>query len=253
MYKIPANTLFLGKNLVFMPECHSTNTFALQLCQETPFPAEGTVVIAARQAQGRGQQGNDWEAEPGKNFTLSMILYPTFLAITNQFYLNIFTALAIQDYLQQKSCANVRIKWPNDVFIGEKKVCGILIENQLKRNLLANTVIGIGLNMNQRQFAVKSATSLGLVLDREFELKDELEILLGRIEARFLQLRHGEFDRLMKDYLKAMLWINEMHIFHAGGVYFEGSIRGIDQSGRLRVAVGNDEKAYGTREISYVQ
>lgn len=253
MYKIPAKTLFMGKNLVFMPNCHSTNTFAWELCQESTPAAEGTVVITDSQGEGRGQRGKSWITEPGKNFTFSLILTPGFLAINDQFYLNIFVALAIEDYLRQKGCTDVRIKWPNDVYAGEKKICGILIENQLRGNQLASTVIGIGLNINQRRFEVESATSLGLVLDREFSLEEELEILLGRIEARFLQLRHGELGRLKEDYLRSMYWLNEMHTFRSNGRDFVGTICGLDQSGRLRVAVGKAEKVFGTREISYIR
>lgn len=254
MYKIPANTLFLGKNLLFMPECHSTNTFALDLCQQSLPIADGTVVITDNQTSGRGQRGNNWEVEPGRNLTFSVILKPTFLAVNLQFYLNIFTSLAIHDYLREKGCLRMAIKWPNDVFINEKKVSGILIENQVHGNLLANTVVGIGLNINQAQFLeLKNATSLGLILNREFDLQSELEILLTMLEARYLQLRQGHLSGLMADYLRAMYWINEAHTFGSNGQTFEGIICGVDESGRLKLRINHEEKVFGMKEISYLR
>lgn len=243
----------MGKNVVFMPECHSTNSFAMELCQQSISTAEGTVVITAHQTAGRGQRGNTWQAEQGKNLTFSTILKPTNLAVNDHFYLNIFTSLAIYDYLRGKGCSRISIKWPNDVYINEKKVCGILIENQLFGNLFSNTVIGIGLNVNQMQFEVNSATSLGLALDREFELATELEILLGSLEVRYLQLRQNDLEGLMEDYVRVMYWLNEEHTFHSEDCFFEGTICGVDQTGRLRVKIREAEKVFGMKEISYVR
>ena len=120
MYKIPANTLFTGKNLVFVPDCPSTNTLALEISQQSPVK-EGTVVITDQQTAGKGQRGNTWEAEPRQNLTFSLILKPTFLAVNKQFYLNIVICLALKDYLRQKTSGPVHIKWPNDILVHQKK------------------------------------------------------------------------------------------------------------------------------------
>ncbi len=253
MYKIPANTLFLGKNLVFMPECHSTNTFALQLCQHPTSIAEGTVVITDHQTAGRGQRGNVWLAEPGLNLTFSIILKPAFLAVSDQFYLNIFTSLAIQDYLKERGCKDVAIKWPNDILIGEKKICGILIENQISGSRISHTVIGIGLNINQRTFAMDTATSLRLNIDREYELQDELGLLLSFIEARYLQIKQNHLAMLKVAYIDNLYKIGEKRRFLANDKYFEGIICGIDESGRLRVKINGEERSFGFKEISYVR
>jgi len=253
LHKILANTLFMGKNLVFMPECHSTNSLALNLCQQSPFIAEGTVVITANQTAGRGQRGNTWDSEPGMNLTFSIILRPNFLATINLFYLNIFSALAIHDYLSEKGCASVFIKWPNDIYVADKKICGLLVENQIQGNELNGSVIGIGLNINQRHFVIENATSLSLVLDRQVGLQEELEILLSKIEARYLQLRAGKFSSLMENYLGVMYWLNEVHSFTAFGDTFKGTICGVDQNGKLRVRIKDDERVFETKEIRYEQ
>ncbi len=254
MYKIPAITLFIGKNLVFMPECHSTNTFALDLCQQPSTPADGTVIITANQSAGRGQRGSDWQAEPGKNLTFSIILKPHFLNITDQFYLNIFSSLSIRDYLINHECAGVSIKWPNDIYLCDKKVCGILIENQLSGGQLISTVLGVGLNINQQSFELPSATSLAIHKHQTFDLSQELETLLYLTESRYLQLRQRRLSSLMSDYLDSLYWLNEEHTFENSTLgQFTGTIVGIAKSGQLRMLVDGREVLFGVKEFAYVE
>ena len=251
MYKIPANTLFTGKNLVFVPDCPSTNTLALEISQQSPVK-EGTVVITDEQTAGKGQRGNTWEAEPRQNLTFSVILKPTFLAVNKQFYLNIVICLALKDYLRQKTSGPVHIKWPNDILVHQKKISGILIENQLQGNLISNSVAGIGLNMNQKAFRAATATSLSLVTGQDFVLGDELSTVLGCIESRYLQLRQGEYGILMDLYLGGMYRRHEKHAFAADGVAFEGVIEDVDEWGKLRIKTDDGVRSFGVKEIQYL-
>jgi BirA family transcriptional regulator, biotin operon repressor / biotin---[acetyl-CoA-carboxylase] ligase len=153
LYKIPVGTLFLGKNLLILPECPSTNTFAAELDQAGQAP-DGTVVITHHQTSGRGQRGNTWESGTGLNLTFSAVVQPVFLTATSQLHLNKAVALAVHDVVatyvsenekkekkEKKGPAGqaTRVKWPNDIMIGEKKVCGILIENQLTGGQLSRS------------------------------------------------------------------------------------------------------------------
>jgi BirA family biotin operon repressor/biotin-[acetyl-CoA-carboxylase] ligase len=251
LYKIPANTLFIGKNLIFMPECHSTNSLALELCQQSRAP-EGTLVITDRQTSGRGQRGNRWESHPGMNLTFSVVVKPTFLAIKDQFLLSIVASLALQNYLAEMTNDPVYIKWPNDILIKQFKICGILIENQLVGEQLTSAIVGIGLNVNQKQFGVAGATSLAVVAGKSFELQAILERLLTHLESRYLQLRQGNTTRLKEDYLTHLYRFNEPHTFQAGHDQFEGRITGVDEQGRLRVLIQDQEKNYEVKEISFV-
>lgn len=254
MYKIPANTLFMGGNLVFVPECHSTNTLALQLCQQSSTP-EGTVVITNNQTAGRGQRGNSWEAKPGMNLTFSIILRPVFLGLKDQFFLNMIISLGIHDYLVTKKISNSHIKWPNDLMVGKKKLCGILIENQVQGSRFTNSVAGIGININQQDFNNDTATSLSIVTGTEHLLQDELEQLLQKVEARYLQLRQNSVAKIKSDYLGALYWKDEVHQFASHGENFSGVIQGIDDSGKLNV-LRNDTgevKTFDLKEISYLQ
>jgi BirA family biotin operon repressor/biotin-[acetyl-CoA-carboxylase] ligase len=250
LYKIPANTLLLGKNVVFVPECHSTNDFALDLTQNSN-TNEGTVVITNNQTAGRGQRGNTWEAEPDKNLTFSLMLKPKKLAIMEQFYLNICVSLAIRDYIKRKTSVLVQIKWPNDVLVEGQKICGILIENQIKGAVFSNCIVGIGLNMNQQNFSNTRATSLGLVTGEEYNLDDELSLLLAFLEARYFDLDHQRYKKLLDDYLAVMYWRNEPHTFTANDHDFEGTITGIDKLGRLEVEISDEKKYFGIKEIAY--
>lgn len=250
MYKIPANTLFTGKNLVFVPECPSTNTLAFELSQQSPV-IEGTVVITDVQTAGKGQRGNTWEAEPYKNLTFSLILKPHFLAVNKQFYLNVVICLALKDYLQERTSATVYIKWPNDVLVHEKKISGILIENQLQGTLISNSIVGIGFNMNQKQFSSPVATSLALVTGNDFDPGEELSAILGFIERRYLQLRQGEYQHLMDQYLAALYRRHKKAMFSSNGEIFEGEIENLDESGKLRIKTQVGIRAFGLKEVRF--
>ncbi|MBL7858717.1 MAG: biotin--[acetyl-CoA-carboxylase] ligase [Cyclobacteriaceae bacterium] len=253
MYKIPANTLFLGKNLIFMPECHSTNDLALKLCQRGEV-SEGTLVITQHQIAGKGQRGNAWETEPGMNLTFSLIVKPSFLNVSDQFYLSMITSLGVHDFLSRKSLpAEVRIKWPNDVMVNEKKICGILIENQLQGIQLQTSVLGIGLNINQQHFNHPTATSLSQLDQCTHDLQTELENLLSCLEARYLQLRQANMELIKMDYLSSLYWRLEKHWFTSQGNDFEGTILGIDTAGRLQVEVEGNLQIFDLKEIAYLR
>ena len=243
MYKIPANTLFLGKNLIFMPECHSTNSLALELCQQSAVP-EGTLIITDQQTSGRGQRGNTWESHPGMNLTFSLILKPAFLAIKDQFLLSMVTSLAIHDYLTETLDRPVYIKWPNDIYVNQFKICGILIENQLIGERFTNVIIGIGLNVNQQTFVSARATSLSLIMGKVFDLEEVLGTLLSHLESRYLHLRQGRSDELKAKYISCLYRLNEQHTFQRGDERFDGKIVGVDEQGRLRVLTRDQEKNF---------
>jgi BirA family transcriptional regulator, biotin operon repressor / biotin---[acetyl-CoA-carboxylase] ligase len=252
LYKIPANTVFIGKKLVFVPECHSTNTLAREMSQLSS-TLDGTVVITNHQFAGRGQRGNTWKAEPGKNLTFSVILKPVFLNVKDQFFLNIISSLAIYDLLSNKTDRQVSIKWPNDILIDGKKVCGILIENQIQGQQVSKTIIGIGLNVNQSAFELPTATSLTLVTGKMEALQEILDIVLSHLESRFLQLRNGKFEKLKAEYLDRMFLINHPGRFESADRIFDGIIKGIDELGQLLIEDAEGIKSYGLKEIAYVR
>jgi len=251
LYKIPASTLFLGKNLLFVPECHSTNTLAAELASKSEMP-EGSLIITAYQTAGRGQRGSTWLVEPGKNFTLSILLKPKFLSVKDQFFLHRFVSLGLTDYLQNYFEGGVTIKWPNDILINNKKVCGILIENQLSGSQISQSIVGIGLNVNQKQFGISTASSMSLLKGEDFRLEKELDNLLAALENRYLQLKNNKTELLKEEYLQRLHWRNQLHKFSAGEKEFEGEIIGTDESGRLQIRSSEGVRTFEVKEVSYL-
>lgn len=251
MYKIPTNTLFIGKNLVFMPECHSTNTHALQLCQ-VPSTPEGTLVITDNQTAGRGQMGNTWEAHAGQNLTFSFILKPTFLRPHEQYSLNMAISLGLYDFLSAFLQQPVHIKWPNDLLADDRKVCGILIENSIQGSVLAHAVVGIGLNVNQATFSSPRAGSLRTVSGQSHSLQEVLDVLLVALEQRYLSLRQGKTVQLKREYEQVLFGLDESRTFKAGGEEFEGSVKGIDEAGRLLLETAGGVRVFALKEIEFV-
>lgn len=249
MYKIPANTLFTGQSLVYMPECHSTNAEALTVLQNNQQVAEGMVIITDNQTAGRGQRGNTWESEAGKNLTLSVILKPTFLHPKDQFKLNVAVSLGLYDYLTSQ-VSDVKIKWPNDMMLGNQKTCGMLIENQISGHQILSSIVGIGLNVNQQNFSVPSATSVAIKKGHEFDLNQVLGELLQCIEGRYLQLKAN--INLKEEYVNALYAKGENRSFKSGGESFEGVITGIDHVGLLEVRVDNGKRYFDLKQIQLV-
>jgi len=197
------NALILGNRIVKLDETASTNVFLQEmLVNSTCF--EGLVVVAKNQAQGKGQRGNTWESESGKNLTFSVLLKPNVL-IEEQFVLSQVVPLGIYDFLVKMGFEQVAIKWPNDIYVGSQKIAGILIENTLTANKIAHCIVGIGLNVNQTQFSPTiKATSLALLTEKTFESEQLLNELLKCIEVRYLQLKANKYTLIKFEYLKML-------------------------------------------------
>lgn len=241
----------MGQRLVFVPECQSTNSLMLDLTSKSPLP-EGTVVITSNQYAGRGQRGNTWQAAAGMNLTFTALLRPTFLSVKHQFTLTMAASLAVFDYLESKGLAEVKIKWPNDILVGKKKICGMLIENSIQGDTINQSIVGIGLNINQVEFPVATATSLALLSQARFELNEQWNLLLEKLEKRYLQLRAGRQNELKHEYLKNLLGIHHLQKFISNGEEFEGTIKTVTDLGELIVDVSGVKKAFSMKEISFV-
>ena len=146
----------------WLDSCESTNTY---IASQTPLMADGDVVAARTQSAGRGQRGNSWEAEPGANLTFSMLLRPAELAPARQFEISMAVSLAIVDVLDGllPDHLSAQIKWPNDIYVADKKIFGILIEHSLSCSKIQHTIVGIGLNVNQRQFTSDAPNPVSLI------------------------------------------------------------------------------------------
>jgi BirA family transcriptional regulator, biotin operon repressor / biotin---[acetyl-CoA-carboxylase] ligase len=254
LYKIRPKTLFVGQKIIYLPSCQSTNDEAAQLIAADE-AVEGLFVVTDQQMAGRGQRGNVWQAEPGQNLTTSLILGPSFLAPTEQFWLNIAVSLGVTDALAVLLPADLKlcIKWPNDIFLDDQKLGGILIENTVQGARLVWSVVGMGLNVNQTEFAYQTATSLQnrAPLPDGYNLAGLLAALSERIEGRYLQLRANHRAGLQADYLSRLFRYHQEHWFRANDQRFRGIITGVDEAGQLQVLVNGVVQVFGFKEIGF--
>ncbi|MCE7994256.1 MAG: biotin--[acetyl-CoA-carboxylase] ligase [Roseivirga sp.] len=234
-----------------MPTCHSTNEVAREMAQK-PDTLEGTVIICQSQTKGRGQRGNSWESDPGQNLTLSIVLRPGFLKIQEQFFLNIITSLAVRDVVTHfLPKADVKVKWPNDVLIGNRKTAGILIENVINRNRIEYAVIGIGLNVNQTAFATPRATSLRIESGVSFDTTDVFEQLMSSIEHYYLKLKSGRLKEVKSEYLQYLFGFRQKRNYLAE-FRFEGVIEDVTDTGFLVVSDKRGRQNYDFKEIEFI-
>lgn len=216
---------------------------------------QGDIIVAESQTAGRGQRGHTWESGKGQNLTLSAILEPTFLPPTEQFLLSEVIALAVADTLASYSI-KTKIKWTNDIYVGDKKIAGILIEHKLQGNAIGRTIAGIGLNVNQTQFSadLPNPTSMATEQGIEFDRDEVLERLQGCIIRRYGQLQSGERATLQSDYHTMLYRLNEKHRYALpDGTTFCGTIRGVESTGALKVEDENGKiGCYLFKEIEFL-
>ncbi len=245
-----SNTLFVGKVYHQFDELPSTNDWALELIAKSK-PAEGTVVRAATQTAGRGQFGSRWVSPPGQNLLMSVILYPSWLAAKDQFCLSMAVALALHDAVEHPDAS---IKWPNDLYLGDKKTAGILIQNSIGGAHLQSSVVGIGLNVNQREFdpALPNPTSLAEGFGTNFDLDQVMRCVFVSLEQQYLQLKAGRLEAIKTAYEGLLYRRNQLSSFvrAADDSRFEGIIRGVSASGRLEVELlGGGTELFDLKEV----
>ena len=252
LYSLIMETLFIGKNYLKFDEIPSTNSWLMERLSVQNFP-EGTLVFAKYQSIGKGQRCSSWTAEQSSSLTFSVLLKPTFLPISNAYDLSICIALALHDCLNELR-PGFTIKWPNDIYFEDKKVAGILIENQLNKTSYQNAVVGIGLNVNQKSFVnLPNAISLKQILGIKFPVEKVLNRLCETIEARYLQLRANKYEQLKQAYLKSMYRYNEVRQFRSKNKEFTATIIGVLRSGRLVLVLQNGEKCdFDIKEIEFI-
>lgn len=235
MYKILANTLFLGKSLHYLPSCHSTNDIAATLLKEGRIK-NGGIVITDDQTKGKGQSGNTWESHPHENLTFSIVLKHDSFDVHDQFYLTIIVTIGMVRYMEKLKIP-LKIKWPNDIYYGYKKLAGILINNQVKGKFIGESIIGIGLNVNQENFSLPNAISMRLITGKVYPLVGIFEGLVKSIDDEWQRFSQIGKRPMMNSFMKFLLGLNQKLMFERvkTGDKFQGTIRGVDEIGRLLI------------------
>lgn len=221
-------------NIIHLPETDSTNAYLIGLLKNKR-PKEGTVIVTENQTGGRGMDNNSWESEKDKNLTFSILLYPPITA-GKQFVMNKAVALGICDFLKSELPLNsVKIKWPNDVYIGDKKACGILIQNSVTGTNFDYSVTGIGLNVNQTIFLgdAPNPVSMKMVSGIDYQLGNVLDKLLVSISERYEQVCKGLHGNIETDYQCALYRLREWHGFELKGIRIKACVKGTNEYGQL--------------------
>ena len=229
----------IGKHIVRLQHVDSTNNYANgQLSENTIH--DGTVVLAYEQSSGRGQMKNFWESELGKNLTFSIVVFPDFLEIRRQFMLSKVVTLGIYRALG-KYVDKLSVKWPNDIYVDNKKLGGILIENSIMSNSIKSSVIGIGININQTEFQsnAPNPVSLKMLTNQQFDCGIVLSEILAAIDSYYSLLKAGEETRIDREFISALYLLNEKHSFRSEQEEFEGEIIGVNEIGQLLIKKQN--------------
>lgn len=229
-------------------ELDSTNNAILA---ERVTLSDKTVFATHFQSAGKGQRGNSWESARGENLTFSILLKPDSIKAGNQFLISEAVTVGIAEYLDIKG-ADARIKWPNDIYVGDKKLCGILIECGVASEYLSYCVVGVGININQTIFVsdAPNPVSLAQLTGKHYDIEQELVLLLNFIEKEY----DSAGEETQKRFLDRLYRKNEWHnyIDCTTGIEFKGKIKGIDSAARLRVELENGlEQVFAFKEIAY--
>lgn len=240
----------IGRKIIFKETLDSTNNYAAKLLQAGEL-THGTVIMSGEQTAGRGQRGAVWAAEPYKNLIFTCFLEYDNLSVSNHQSITHFVSLALFDFLSFFGIS-ASIKWPNDILVGNQKIAGVLIENQLENSLLKSSIIGVGLNVNQTEFGKFNATSLTLQKKESFSLETVYMKFIECLQNRFNQLQFKDLEGLRTDYLNQLWLINQLSMFEDQTGVFEGKILGTDDFGRLIVEKDGYQNNYDLKEIKFL-
>ncbi|WP_286150743.1 biotin--[acetyl-CoA-carboxylase] ligase [Bacteroides acidifaciens] len=239
--------------LVHISETNSTNNYLQTLCAQEKVE-EFTTVVADFQTSGRGQRGNSWESEPHKNLLFSFVLLPEFLEARRQFLISQIISLAIKEELDTYT-NDISIKWPNDIYWKEKKICGILIENDLMGRNISQSIAGIGININQEEFhsPAPNPVSLYQITGKQYDIFEVLKNIMLRIQSYYCQLKKNDTLSIVAHYEKSLFRKEGMHRYKDTNGEFLARIVCVEPEGRL---ILEDEmqakRRYMFKEVEYL-
>ncbi|MDR3142977.1 MAG: biotin--[acetyl-CoA-carboxylase] ligase [Tannerellaceae bacterium] len=238
--------------LICLDETDSTNNYLRAYLKKEQLP-EGSVVVADYQTGGRGQTGNNWESSPGMNLLFSIVLYPEQLLANRQFVLSQITSLAVKETLDAYTDL-ISIKWSNDIYRQNKKISGILIENDVTGITISRSIIGIGINLNQALFEsdAPNPVSLTQVTGKTYDKQEALNRFLRIFYAYYLLVLQEKFTEIKDTYMQALYRKEGYHSFSDPAGSFSARIYDIETTGHLLLQLENGEvRRYAFKEVSW--
>ena len=240
--------------VVHLDEVDSTNNYLHSLVRKQK-PEEGSVVIAEFQLGGRGQMGNGWFSEKGKNLLFSLLIYPDNVEANAQFIISRIASLAVKNTLDQFT-DDIRIKWPNERYWIVKKIAGIVIDNDISGRVITNSIIGIGININQDQFPeeLPNPVSLKQVTGSEFDRDYILDNFVREFFLIYREFQNGNEKAIEDEYMLDLYRINDYYWFEDDNGRFKAIIKEVLPSGHLvlKTLETAEERVYAFKEVSFV-
>ncbi|MBC2846639.1 biotin--[acetyl-CoA-carboxylase] ligase [Winogradskyella flava] len=230
----------------------STNSHLRAMTSIKP-PKDFTVVVTEHQTDGRGQMGTNWQTEKGKNLTASVFKKLNGFKVECQFYISMVVSLSICKALKQFQIPKLHIKWPNDILSADRKLCGILIENVIKHNQFQGSILGFGLNVNQKQFdELPQASSMSLLAGRIYDKDEVLSNILEQLQLYFRLLDSQEYDTIKSEYEALLFRKGKPSTFRTtDNKTFTGIIKGVTDIGKLKVLTEDDIiKTFDLKEVT---
>ncbi len=213
-----------------------------------------TIVVTEEQTAGRGQKGNSWESEKGKNILFSLLCHPEFVRASQQFLLSQCIALAIRGALAEH-VEGVTVKWPNDIYVGDKKISGTLIECDLMGKSIANCIIGTGVNINQEVFVsdAPNPISLKLLTGKDYDREEILADIVERFTTLYDRLQNGEAEAIRDEYMQCLYRKDGMHEYEDVRGRFMAEIADVEPTGHLLLRFENGNTVrYEFKEVKFI-
>lgn len=239
--------------IIHLSEAISTNLSLRERLDKRSLP-EGSVIWTDFQTGGRGQMGNSWESAKGLNLTFSVVLYPDVIPANKQFLISQIAALSVKETLDQYT-DGITIKWPNDIYWKDKKICGMLIENDLTGNSIYCSVIGIGINLNQQIFLSNALNPVSLtqITGDNYDREEVLHQFLSRFYDYYLMLLQEEEIKIRSRYQKALYRSDGFYLYKDDAGRFEAIIEDIEPTGHLLLRLrDNSFRRYAFKEVQFI-
>jgi BirA family transcriptional regulator, biotin operon repressor / biotin---[acetyl-CoA-carboxylase] ligase len=245
--------MIIGSKIYFYDHLTSTNSEAVRLLKESGLP-EGAVISATYQSAGRGQKDNEWESEPNKNLLISIILFPVNIGPDLQFLISMTISLGICDFLKRyiPVCS---IKWPNDIYVNNDKIAGVLIENSIMGSSVEYSIAGIGLNINQEKFTgdAPNPVSLKNITGIDYNIQTCMKQLTFDLDKRYKLLLSEEWSQIRTDYTSKLYRLGEWHEYNDRDGIFTGRIESVANDGTLTISRRNGSiKSYVFKEVNFI-
>lgn len=248
------------KNFELLDEIPSTNSYLQELLQKNPTLPELYGVFTRHQSQGRGQRGNTWHSKPGENIIISFLLRPQFLESNEQFVISELASIAVArclaQFLDEDQKKQITVKWPNDIYYGDKKIAGILIEHSLTGNTIDYSIIGLGININERDFPedLPNPVSLTQITGKQYELAEVIVFLLHEIQEQYQAIRKGLRTDLHARYMKHLYRRDgQFYPYESAQGIFKARIRNVQPNGIITLCHEDGElHDYAFKELKFL-